>query len=84
MRNISITGLRRIHAAGGVDARRDLKAHLPRRWSRAVCESGDIEQRAQARIAHRAQAVEPVLDNDAILAGERNHVGHRGDGHDFQ
>ena len=40
--------------------------------------AGDIEQRAQAGVAHLVEPAQAVSHQDAVLAGERNHVGHGG------
>ncbi len=63
----------------------DLERHLARVGRRASTgESGDVQQRAQAGIAHLRQPAQTVRHDDAILAGERHHVGHRGDGRQLQ
>ena len=84
MRNISITSLAvsmrpaalmrgaiRNATCAVVDGTRPLKA-------------GHVQQRAQPRIAHRRQPVQPVLHDDAILARQRHHVRHRADRHQLQ
>ena len=76
--------LRVVHAAGGVDARSDLKSDLARAGRAAIEHSRNFQQRAQAGIADLLQAVEAVLDDHAIFARQGNHVGDGSDGHQLQ
>ena len=72
------------HAPGGIDSRSHLKRHLARVRRFALRESRHIEQRPQARIAYPIQPRQASFHDHPILAGERHHVGHRRDRHQFQ
>ena len=67
-------------AAGGVEARADLKAHLTGRRCLAGLDVGQLQDRAEAGVGVLAKTFEPVLDQDTVLAGERDDVGDGGDG----
>jgi hypothetical protein len=73
-----------IHAAGGIQARRNLERHLSGCRHSVAGKARHVQQRAQAGVADGAQTAQPVFDQDAVLAGERHHVGHRGDGHQLE
>ena len=62
-----------IHAAGGVDARRDSKSDLSRSKG-AATELRYFQQGFEAGIDGRSQAFQSQLGKDAILSGERHRV----------
>ena len=71
--------VRRAHAAGGVDARRDHEADVIA-VDRLSGQAGGFEQRAQADLVRPlGQHLQPELRDDAVLANERDHVGERAD-----
>ena len=73
-----------VHAAGGVDARRDLKSHLARAGGTAVEQPGKFQNRAQSGILGLVQILEAVLDDHAVFPDQRHHVCHGRDGHQLQ
>ncbi len=77
-------GLRAVHAAGGIEAGRDAESDLAGGGRGGAGETRHIEERAQARIANIAQTGEAEGDDGAVLAGERNHVRHGGDGRQLE
>ena len=50
----------------------------------AVQQPGNFQHGAQAGILGLIQPFQAVLDDDAILADQRHHVGHGRDGHQLQ
>ena len=75
--------VRRAHAAGRVDARRQHERDVIA-VDRLPGQAGHVEQRAQADLVRAArQQVEADLRDDAVLADERHDVGQRADGGDL-
>ena len=73
---------RAIHAPGRVDGGGDAKSHLGRVGD--SLQPGLFEQRAQTGVAHIAQAVETVFDDDAVFTREGNDIRHSRDGDQFK
>ena len=75
--------VRRAHAAGGVDARREHEADVIA-VDRLAGQAADVEQRAQADLVRPAgQQIEAELGDDAVLADQRHDVGERADRRDL-
>ena len=75
--------VRRAHAAGGVDPRREHERDVVAVDGLAR-QAADVEQRAQADLVRSPrQQVEAELGDDAVLADERHDVGQRADGRDL-
>ena len=70
-----------VEPAGGIDARRQRKAHIERLGFGRIA-AGDFKQRAHA-VAHQAaaDALEPLRHHDAVVMVQRHHVGHRAQRH---
>ena len=71
------------HAPGGVQARRQAKAHVPGADFLAR-EARKLNQRGQAGLRRLAQTLQAEAGDDAIFAEQGNHVRNRADGDDFQ
>jgi len=67
--------------AGGVDAGPEPEAHLPGGDGAIRLHPRHLLERPHARAASRRELLQPVLDEDAVGAGEGHHVRHGGHGH---
>ena len=76
--------VRRGHAAGGVDARRQQEADVEA-VERLAGQARSVEQRPQPdRVLVLRQALEAEPGDDAVLADQRHDVGDRADGGDLE
>ena len=67
-----------VQAPGRVDPRRQAKADRAR-VERARVDAGDAHQCSQAGLRRARERAQPVADQPAVLAGERDAVGHGGE-----
>ncbi len=72
---------RHVHAAGGIQARRDAERHFAGAQRTRAAYLRHFEQRPQPGIHRGAQGIESELGEDAVFAGQRHRVGHGCDRH---
>ena len=71
-------GVGAVEAAGGVEPRREAEADRAL-VDEARVDARDVHQRAQPRLARAREAAQAGADEPAVLAGERDDVGDRGE-----
>jgi len=63
--------------AGGVQPRRDAEGDWPRSGTSPVAKPATSKSAAHPGLRSVPEALQTVFHEDAVLAGERHHVGHR-------
>jgi len=68
------------HPAGGVEPGPELEGHVLAVDSRGVGQAGELDQPREAGAAPRADVLQAMLHEQAVLVDERHHVGDRAEG----
>ena len=75
---------RDLHAAGGVQARREAEAYVGRGDGARGVDAGKLHQRAQTGLRWAAELAQTNRSDGAVFVGERNGVRNGGNGEQLE